>query len=131
MVAQDIFLVFANASNQIYPDWCAAAFNLPQFKDSRGAWRLVQIEDSDAYGNFKRVSLAQWVTSVNANLRGNTRGALYFDVAEEWQRLQTLLDGFIEVQTFTLLSRDFSSNNSAQQCPVHHVYLIFSPNYLH
>lgn len=99
--------VFLNAGNAVVPDWRSAIFDLEQFIKNKGNTRLVHIKDHE--NELQRVPLLQWVKSEKPQLRGNTRGVLYYDKDDGWNRLNDLLPALKEVRAthrLVLLSGD-------------------------
>lgn len=90
-----ILQVFLNAGNAVVLDWRSAIFDLEQFIKYKGNTRLVHIKDHE--NELQRVPLLQWVKSEKPQLRGNTRGVLYYDKDDGWNRLNDLLPALKEV----------------------------------
>lgn len=95
-----IVQVFLNAGSTVVPDCRSAVFDLEEFIKSEGNKRLVYIKDDE--NELQRVPLLQWVNSQKPQLRGNTRGVLYYDKKNGWVRLNEQLLSLKEVQATVL-----------------------------
>lgn len=91
---QDVVIIYINAGDFWSPHWLSAVFDLEVFRKSRGHEKVVHVAEADGFHSF---SLAAWVSDCKPTLRGNARGAIYYDRATGWQRLLVLLERIVQV----------------------------------